>query len=176
MLSAESQSSPFIMQRLCSEICYDLKVDERPTPPVRVPDSIDLKALYTRIAKDSGLPIYQRLVAGPQIRKDRLKRPLIRGGEADVYQATLLAIAQTGPQPSINYNEIRSELTAVLSDKIPQKHEVTSVLKQLSKISQEIGSDSGVDWDEEKRTLDITDPYLRFYLRWQVRDRGSESL
>jgi len=176
MLSAESQSSPFIMQRLCWEICYDLKVDERPAPPVRVPDSIDLKALYTRIAKDSGLPIYQRLVAGPQIRKDRLKRPLIRGGEADVYQATLLAIAQTGPQPSINYNEIRSELTAVLSDKIPQKHEVTSVLKQLSKISQEIGSDSGVDWDEEKRTLDITDPYLRFYLRWQVRDRGSESL
>lgn len=174
MLAAESQSSPFIMQRLCWEICYDLKVDERPTSPVGVPNNLELHALYTRIAKDSGLPVYERLVAGPQIRKERLKRPLIAGGEADVYQATLLAIAQTGPKPSISYNEIRTELMEILADKVPQKHEVTSVLKHLSKISQEIGTDSGVDWDEEKRTLDITDPYLRFYLRWQVRDRGGE--
>jgi hypothetical protein len=26
-----------------------------------------------------------------------------------------------------------------------------------------------MDWDDSKRMLHITDPYLRFYLRWQVR-------
>lgn len=31
----------------------------------------------------------------------------------------------------------------------------------------------GVDWDDDKRTLDISDPYLRFYLRWQVRKGDS---
>jgi hypothetical protein len=174
-LSAESQSSPFLMQKLCWEICYDLGVDQNPIEAIRVPAGLDLQGLYTRIAKDSGLPIYERLVAGPQIRKDRMKRPLQAGGDADVYQATLLAIAQTGPKPSVSYNEIRTELTDILADKIPQKHEVTSVLKHLSRISRDIGTDSGVDWDEEKRTLDITDPYLRFYLRWQVRDKSEKA-
>jgi hypothetical protein len=139
------------------------------TKLIKVPDAIRLKDIYIRLAKDSGLPIYQRLVAGPQIRKSRMKRPLVRGGEADVYEATLLAIAETGPYGSISYNQLRSALTGILADKVPQKHEVTSVLKQLSRISREIGIDVGVDWDDDKRTLDISDPYLRFYLRWKVR-------
>ena len=96
-LAGECQSSPFLMQKLCWEICYDLGVDLPAKKTIRIPGNIDLQTLYTRIAKDSGLPIYERLVAGPQIRKDRMKRPLRAGGDADVYQATLLAIAETGP-------------------------------------------------------------------------------
>jgi hypothetical protein len=168
-LAAESQSSPFLMQKLCWEICYDLGIDQPATKKTIVAKNVDLQSLFIRIARDSGLPVYERLVAGPQIRKDRMKRPLLVGGDADVYQATLLAIAETGPKASISYNEIRSELTGILFDKIPQKNEVTSVLKHLSRISRDLGTDTGVDWDDEKRTLDISDPYLRFYLRWQVR-------
>ncbi len=168
-LAGECQSSPFLMQKLCWEICYDLSVDLPANKILRIPSQIDLQALYTRIARDSGLPIYERLVGGPQIRKDRMKRPLRVGGDADVYQATLLAIAETGPSPSISYNELRARLNDILADKVPQKHEVTSVLKRLSKISRDIGADVGVDWDDDKRSLDISDPYLRFYLRWQIR-------
>src|ERR1700730_3103087 len=165
-IAGECRSSPFLMQKLCWDICFDLNVDVYPSEIVKVPDCIDLKSIYIRIAKDSGLPIYERLVAGPQIRKDRMKRPLIRGGDADVYEATLLAIADTGPVASISYTELRTSLTNILSDLIPQKHEITAVLKQLSKISRDIGTDAGVDWDDENRKLDISDPYLRFYLRW----------
>jgi hypothetical protein len=43
-------------------------------------------------------------------------------------------------------------------------------LKHLSKISAEGGADKGMDWDDSKRMLHITDPYLRFYLRWQVKE------
>lgn len=173
-LAGECQSSPFLMQKLCWEICYDLGVDLPASKIMKISSQIDLQTLYTRIAKDSGLPIYERLVAGPQIRKDRMKRPLRAGGDADVYQATLLAIAETGPAPSISYNELRASLNNILADKIPQKHEVTSVLKQLSKISRDIGTDVGVDWDDDKRSLDISDPYLRFYLRWQIRHGAAE--
>lgn len=171
-LTNECQSSPFLMQKFCWEICYEIGVDARPFRSVSVPDDIGLNEIFVRIAKDSGLPIYKRLVAGPHIRKDRMPRPLAKGGEADVYEATLLAIAETGPLPSISYNALRSSLNDVLADKIPQRHEVTSVLKQLSKISREIGIDVGLDWDEDSRSLDISDPYLRFYLRWQVRQQG----
>jgi hypothetical protein len=175
-LADECQSSPFLMQKLCWDICFEIKVDVPPVEIARVPPDLPLRDIYVKIAKDSGLPIYERLVAGPQIRKDRLKRPLVNGGDADVYEATLLAIADTGPQSSISYNVLRNALTNILSDKIPQKHEVTSVLKQLSKISRDIGADVGVDWDDEKRTLDISDPYLRFYLRWQLRKSVTPSL
>ena len=162
------------MQKFCWEICYELGVDAKSFRAIVVPDNVDLNGIVIRIAKDSGLPIYQRLVAGPHIRKDRMPRPLANGGEADVYEATLLAIAETGPLPKISYNVLRSSLNKVLADKVPQRHEVTSVLKQFSKISREMGSDVGIDWDEAGRSLDISDPYLRFYLRWQVRQAGAK--
>jgi hypothetical protein len=168
-LTEECQHSPFLMQKFCWEVCYEAGVEAKSIIAARVPENINLTDIFIRIAKDSGLPIYQRLVAGPHIRKDRMPRPLTGGGEADVYEATLRAIAETGPLPKISYNVLRTSLNKVLADKIPQRHEVTSVLKQLSKISREMGSDVGIDWDEDSRSLDISDPYLRFYLRWQVR-------
>jgi hypothetical protein len=61
-----------------------------------------------------------------------------------------------------------------VADKIPQKHEVTSALKHLSTISATAGSDKGIDWDESKRMLHLADPYLRFYLRWQVRQTKND--
>ncbi|MBP7705565.1 MAG: ATP-binding protein [Caulobacter sp.] len=168
-LAEECQGSPFIMQKLCWDICFDLDVDTPADPPKKVPANIDLEELYIRIAKDSGLPIYERLVAGPQIRKERIKRPLAAGGEADVYEVTLLAIAETGPLKTLSYNEVRTSMANMLTANVPQKHEITSVLKHLAKISRDIGTDVGVDWDEDKKQVDISDPYLRFYLRWQVR-------
>jgi hypothetical protein len=177
LLSQEAQESPFLIQKFCWEICYDLDVFNRPDEIKKVPDSYALKDLYSRISHDSGLPIYQKLVAGPQARKERLKRPLRSGTEADVYEATLLAIAETGPKSALSYDEIRAKLNAILADKVPQKHEVTSALKHLSRISGEDGSDKGIDWDESKRTLHLVDPYLRFYLRWQIRrSNGAHAL
>ncbi|CAN7264509.1 TniB family NTP-binding protein [Agrobacterium tumefaciens] len=167
----ESQSSPFLMQKFCWEICFDNEVEK---PPLirhhHIPESYDLKEMFTRIAKDAGLPIYQKLVTGPQARKERLKRPLKQGGEADIYEATLLAIAETGPTPTISYEDLRSKLSSLLTEMMPQKHEITSALKHLASISLKGGLSSAIDWDEDSREISIADPYLRFYLRWQVRN------
>lgn len=170
-ISSEAQENPFLMQKFCWEICYDLGV-ETVGPLCRLTElhnSYDTNDLFIRIAKDAGLPIYQQLVAGPQSRKKREKRPLKTGGQADIYEATLMAIAQTGPIAAIKYETLRSAIAEILADKIPQKHEITSALKHLVKISLEAGLGSAIDWDEEKREVNIADPYLRFYLRWQVR-------
>jgi hypothetical protein len=172
--AGESQSSPFLMQKLCREICYGLGVDTPPDLPVGVSEQYDLVSMYTRIAKDCGLPIYQKLEVGPQSRKIRLRRPLTWGEEADIYQAILIAIAQTGPASSIRYDDLRETMNRILAKNMPQKHEITSALKQLAIISTKEGKDSGVDWDEDSRKVDISDPYLRFFLRWQIR-RPSEA-
>ena len=175
-LANEAQDSPFLMQKFCWEICYDVQVFDRASTIIKVPDAYRFKNFIHALLTNSGLPIYQKLVAGPQARKERLKRPLRSGTEADVYEATLLAIAESGPKSSISYDEIRTKLNMILEDKVPQKHEVTSALKHLSRISAEGGADQGIDWDDAKRMLYITDPYLRFYLRWQVRKSETPTL
>jgi hypothetical protein len=106
-LVSECQSSPFLMQKFCWDICYDLGVDAPTMRAKKVSTDVDLRTIFTRIARDSGLPVYQRLVVGPQMRADRQRRPLKSGGDADVYEATLIAIAETGPPSRVSYNEIR---------------------------------------------------------------------
>jgi hypothetical protein len=177
-LAQEAQDSPFLMQKFCWEICFDCSIEYAASilTATSIPEDYDLEGMYVRLSKDAGLPIYQKLVAGPQSRKVRTKRPLKSGGEADIYEATLLALAETGPIPSISYDGLRASLNSILTDMVPQKHEITSALKHLATISIKAGSEAGIDWDEDKREINLADPYLRFFLRWQVRSRQNSDL
>jgi hypothetical protein len=174
VLCAEAQESPFLMQKFCWEICFDLGIDQRKLLGSHaVPEGYDPTTMFLRLSLDAGLPIYRKLAAGPQSRKVRAKRPLRRGGEVDIYQALLLAIAESGPKAKITYDELRGLLNGLLAEQVPQKHEITAALKHLSLISRKIGAESAIDWDENNREVNVVDPYLRFYLRWQVRGSGA---
>lgn len=179
-LCEEAQENPFLMQKFCWEICFDLGIDQKKmlsahhVPANHVPANYDLTAMFRRLSQDAGLPIYHKLAAGPQSRKARVKRPLRDGGVADIYQAVLLALAESGPRAVISYDELRELMGEVLSQQVPQKHEITSALNHLSRISRNIGAGSAVDWDDDKRDITLVDPYLRFYLRWQVRRKEDE--
>lgn len=169
-LCAEAQENPFLMQKFCWEICFDLGIEEAPLFGRKaIPKDYPIEAMMRRISNDAGLPIYRKLAAGPQSRKIRAKRPLKGGGSADIYEAILLALAATGPKAVVQYDELRTELTNLLSEQIPQKHEITSALKHLSRLSREFGKEAALDWDDDNREVNVIDPYLRFYLRWQVR-------
>jgi hypothetical protein len=168
-LAQEAQNSPFLMQKLCWEICAGIGVDTRPARQVAIADSYDFVPICQRLSKDFGHPIYHKLEVGPQSRKARRKHRLASGGTADIYKTILMSIAATGPKVTIGYDELRESMNQILREGIPQKHQITSALKHLAAISQKIGNDSGIDWDGDERRIDISDPYLRFYLRWQVR-------
>jgi hypothetical protein len=169
-LSEEAQESPFLMQKFCWEICFDLGIERSPLfGKIKVPEEYNLASMFQRLSLDAGLPIYQKLAAGPQSRKVRAKRPLAAGGEADIYQAILLGLAATGPSLVVSYDQLRAALARVLSDQVPQKHEITSALKHLARIAKLSGVGSAIDWDDDKREVNLVDPYLRFYLRWQIR-------
>jgi len=170
VLCTEAQENPFLMQKFCWEICFDLGIDQKKLLSSHaIPEDYDTTKMFRRLSQDAGLPIYQKLAAGPQSRKVRAKRPLRGGGVADIYQAVLLALAESGPKAVISYDDLRELLGDLLSEQVPQKHEITSALKHLSRISRNIGAGSAVDWDDDKREITVVDPYLRFYLRWQVR-------
>lgn len=171
-LCDEAQESPFLMQKFCWEICFDNDIDEAPfMGKKQINPDYSIDKMLQRVSNDAGLPIYQKLSAGPQIRKARAKRPLQDGGTADIYQAILLALAATGPKALIPYEELRQELNNLLSEQVPQKHEITSALKHLAALAREFGKGAAIDWNEDTREVNLVDPYLRFYLRWQVRKR-----
>ena len=49
----------------------------------------------------------------------------------------------------------------------PQRHEVTRVLEEMSKIAREkIEGEPVVDYDEELSTLYISEPFFAYFLRW----------
>lgn len=77
-LAQECQESPFLMQRFCWEICFDNGIEHAATllTSKSIPATYDVDGMLKRLAHDSGLPIYQKLVTGPQNRKTRTKRPL----------------------------------------------------------------------------------------------------
>ncbi len=166
--SEESETSPLLMQRFCWNACYDAGIMESQILNKDMGD-IDLLPVFDEVAEDAGLPIYTKLARGPQSRTDRMPRPLIKGGTADIYEAILLAIASTGPAEKLSYDQIRSSLNNILSDKIPQKLEVSNALNHLTKIDiEENSGQRAIDWDQENLTLFLTDPFFRFYLRWKV--------
>src|SRR5262249_39402479 len=108
LLAKECQQSPSLMQQFCWNICYEMNISTPERPAKKVPRNFDYDEMFERISRDAGLPVYRKLIAGPQQRRDRMLRPLRSGGEADVYEATLAAIAHTGPRPVLSYNELRS--------------------------------------------------------------------
>jgi hypothetical protein len=169
-LCVESHESPLLMQKFCWEICYECNIESSNIIGRHIiPADFNLEHLFVRISKDAGQPIYQKLVTGPQSRKSRKKRLLKAGTQVDIYQLVFYALSRTGPKSEVSYDELRDEMSAILAEKLPQKNEVTSAIKHLAKIAMDIGTETAIDWNEDARSVSLMDPYLRFFLRWQVR-------
>ena len=114
---------------------------------------------------------FDMLARGPRQRTDRKERQLKSGSVTDIYGAVLAAIAHTGPNTELTYEEIRAALKDVLSSDSPQRHEVTRILEEMTKIAtNEIEGEPVVDYDVELGKLYISDPYFAFFLRWGVPD------
>jgi hypothetical protein len=169
----EAQESPFLMQRFCWELCFDNGI-EKPGILTKRIETFETTKMFISIAKDAGLPTYQKLAAGPQSRKLRNKRPLVNGKDADIYEVVLLALAETGPKLKVSYEELRETMNRLLISMMPQKHEITASLKHLATISRGAGTQDAIDWDEDNREITVADPYLRFYLRWQIRSQDND--
>lgn len=165
----EAEGSPLLMQQFCWNLCYDCGIEQAKVGRQTIPPDFDTSKIYREVAMDAGLPVYEKLKKGPQTRTERIPRPLVGGGTADIYQAILLSIAATGPKEKLSYDEIRSSLNGILADKVPQKLEVSNALNHLSAIDAEGNKGPrALDWNGEELELVLVDPFFRFYLRWEV--------
>ncbi|NEW75059.1 ATP-binding protein [Streptomyces rhizosphaericus] len=169
-LAKESFASPHLMQDFCLQLCkangYRKAQDE-----YRQLLAPDWSTFFADRASMASKSAFDLLARGPRQRTDRKERQLRSGTITDIYGAVLAAIAHTGPNTELTYEEIRTALKEVLSSDAPQRHEVTRILEEMTKIAtNEIEGEPVVDYDVELGKLYISDPYFAFFLRWGVPD------
>ncbi len=172
-LVGESFESPHLMQLFCREICYANNIEEVQDQPLTLiaPES---DGFFRARASDTSKSAFDLLARGPRQRTDRIIRHLKTGQDTDIYGATLTAIAHTGPLTKLTYEQLRSALRDVLESDLPQRHEVTRLLEEMTKIAKErIDGEPVVDYDAELATMFISDPFFAYYLRWGVRPGAS---
>lgn len=163
----EAFESPHLMQDFCAALCRANSVRETQSLLIELKEPDDWQNFLRNMASDTSKLAFERLATGPRQRTDRIRRTLVNGETCDIYGAVLFAIASTGPRTKLSYEDIRSGLRTVLSDEIPQAHEVTRILEKMSEIARdEIEGEPVVDWDGSH--LYISDPFFAYYLRWGV--------
>lgn len=166
-LARESFASPHLMQDFCKRLCRENAVHQEQIEPVTLAPPQDWEAFFEETAVDTSKAAFDLLRTGPRQRTDRIRRRLKDGRETDIYGAVLAAIAHTGPKLEINYESLRGAIREVLTSDLPQRHEITRVLDQMTQIARDkVEGEPVLEYDDKLSTLHISDPYFAFYLRW----------
>lgn len=165
-LASEAYGSPHLIQQFCRDMAVRNGINETVDPPITV-DSLDDQH-FREVAESTGRVVFDKLARGPRQRSDRIQRPLRSGGEADIYEVVLAALAALKPGlDTIDYETLRGSIRQLLADNVPQAHEVTRVLEKMAEISAaDEASTPVIDWEKDDQLLHITDPFFAFFLKW----------
>jgi hypothetical protein len=163
-LVAESFGSPHLMQTHCLNLCFDNREGRVLNKVIVEPE---WRGFFERQASATSKSAFDLLKTGPRTRTDRMVRTLKSGIQTDIYGAVLAAVESTGPRTTLVYEEIRASLREVLTSELPQRHEITNVLEQMTTIAKDkIEGEPVLEYDSEYSTLHLADPFFAYYLRW----------
>ena len=124
------------------------------------------RPLFERYASASARVSFHVLARGAS--EQRLI-PLESGLIVDLYGSVLIAMAETGPLTSVDAHALRNAMQGMMAITPPEREEIEGVLQEMSGIAH--GRDDGepvVDYDNDLRTLYISDPYFAYFLRWRA--------
>lgn len=169
-IATESMGSPQLMQANCLNACFEVPIKEQYKALTEVPVGKDL--LHKILQRTARTADYRTLVelleAGPKARSgERNLYKFKSGQQGDIYACVLRAIALDPVAQSFKYQDLIARIGQLCDGAAPPNSTVSTTCQQLAKVAQENRVESPVlEWDEEKSVLDIVDPYLLFYLRW----------
>jgi hypothetical protein len=164
MLPDQAIGSPHLMQEFCRAIAK-LRTESRDGVPL---SDDAMERVFRETADTIGRPIFEKLARGPRQRSDRIPRILKTGEKVDIYSLVLHALAHLRPGlVTLEYEDLRTAIREVSTDKIPQLQEVARVLKHMADIAATDQSSTPViDFNDADKQLHVTDPFFAFYLRW----------
>lgn len=167
----ESFGSPNLMQEFCLRLCKKNNIIETQKETKELVFNNKNEFFEDVVNSVTSKVAFERLAKGPRQRADRIQRKLTSGEVVDIYSAILHAIAETGPNTVITYEELRKSLRKVMQDDLPKGNEITRVLSKMDEIAKTLQGEPVIDWDKDDTRLFISDPYFAFYLKWAVRYR-----
>jgi hypothetical protein len=167
LFATESFGSPQLMQSICLNLCYGLDLREPLAEQRRADVSHD--RVRETLLRTSSFADFSKMVTALQVGArtrgtERKLHDFKDASRGDVYRAILLAIKEDPAALSFPYDDILARVKAVCLKEPPVGSSVTSALEQMDAIGEEVQPGSNpISWDSA--TLDITDPYLLFFLR-----------
>jgi hypothetical protein len=170
-LATESLSSPQLMQSLCLELCRSRHLDETPAEAIVLgTGDVDMSKILRLVASASSCQTALDILAkGPRVRGTERKTYQLKDGTTgDVYTVVLKAVASGEPKLTLRYPEIRDRADSVTEGEGPSGSSIVSTLEQMDDAAQEMRQgDRVIEWDSEKETLNLPDPYFLYFLRWR---------
>ena len=166
-LADEAFGSPQLMQTICLNLCYTIPIRERLPELQRVEVTED--QITEAFLKTSSFTDFSKMVeslhTGPRSRGTERKLHEFKDeSSGDVYRAILLAIKNDPAKLSFSYEEILNRVRSNCVSETPAGSSVSSALEQMNTICENVQpGTSPLSWDGDR--LDITDPYLLFFLR-----------
>jgi hypothetical protein len=167
----ESCTSPQIMQALCLQLCFNLRLRDAGDTLVKVEVS-DLEihdALEQASTRADYTSLVKQMHAGPRVRgTERKEFKFYDDTKGDAYRASLLALSQDPPSMEFNYADLLARINEVCVDEKPVGSSITEALKQIAGFAEQMHPTQRiVEWDAEAAsgTFAIIDPYFLFFLR-----------
>lgn len=167
----ESCTSPQIMQAVCLQLCFNLRLrvayETKCNLKVTTEDVSD--ALEQTSSRADYTSLVKQMHAGPRVRgTERKEFEFKDGSKGDAYRACLLALAADPPAMEFNYADLQSRITSVCVNEKPVGSSVTESLKQIAGFADLMHPNQRiVEWDPDTAsgTFAVIDPYFLFFLR-----------
>ena len=169
-LVGESLSSPQLMQALCLQFCREIGVEYtcKDVQKFTLDDKGLRNLLHNTVALANCKTAFEIILSGPKIRgRERKLYQMSHGKDGDLYEVLLRALSVGEPSLSFSYQEIKKRIAEIVPVDPPRGVDISEALDQVHKrVLEKLGEDRVLDWDAEKETLDIPDPYFLYYMRW----------
>ena len=172
-LANEAAGSPQLMQTLCLEACRTLSHRDRTVCKTTLAATLEQKkeVFGDAAATMDFSSLVDVLDCGPKERgKERKVYKFANGRTGDVYRSILNSIASDPPMLSFSYDELLSRVGKICDGEHPSGGSIHGSCEHMVKLAQQrFPNERQIDWNKEREVLDITEPYLLFYLRWSQR-------
>ena len=166
MLASESALSPQLMQENCFNLAFAMITEDHAITIEDVRAAFRDTVTEYKHYQD----VVARILEGPG--KGRSRRRVYKtkdGREGDIYDIFLLGISDDPPLLKFSLEEIQRRIKKIIAEDetMPAPLNLSKTAKNVEKIVKEAMPNADtLDWKEGE--LYILDPFLLFYLRWDM--------
>lgn len=174
----ESYQNPMLVQEISYNICEKMDILEELDTKKEVDlDEEDFSEVLSEIASSMGdeevISYFEKGKDSKGTKRNQYK--FLDGYKRDIYQAILYYLKENVSMEAISTDEIATKLHGLMVNeriKLPNlKSSVKNTLNHINDIDDKYAERSNVktkviDFDEEKKSLYILDPFFAFYLKW----------